>query len=202
MAESVVGERNPAAKRARITDAALALFQSQGYAETTIDQIAAAAGVARRTVFGHFPTKEAILFDELAARRNVTIARLHERPRSEPPLVSLHAVMRQMCEQGYDRPLLTQIRNVLAAEPKLAIEHVSLVGGVSFEQELVAALEQRGAEASGAELQALAAMVSMWFLTAVRIYFRDKRRSSLLRCFDEVVAACVRASAVDLSPAI
>ena len=97
-----------------------ALFQSQGYAETTIDQIAAAAGVARRTVFGHFPTKEAILFDELAARRNVTIARLHERPRSEPPLVSLHAVMRQMCEQGYDRPLLTQIRNVLAAEPKLA----------------------------------------------------------------------------------
>ena len=202
MAESVVGERNPAAKRARITDAALALFQSQGYAETTIDQIAAAAGVARRTVFGHFPTKEAILFDELAARRNVTIARLQERPRSEPPLVSLHAVMRQMCEQGYDRPLLTQIRNVLAAEPKLAIEHVSLVGGVSFEQELVAALEQRGAEASGAELQALAAMVSMWFLTAVRIYFRDKRRSSLLRCFDEVVAACVRASIVDLSPTI
>ena len=202
MAESVVGERNPAAKRARITDAALALFQSQGYAETTIDQIAEAAGVARRTVFGHFPTKEAILFDELAARRNVTIARLQERPRSEPPLVSLHAVMRQMCEQGYDRPLLTQIRNVLAAEPKLAIAHVSLVGGVSFEQELVAALEQRGAEASGAELQALAAMVSMWFLTAVRVYFRDRRRSSLLRCFDEVVAACVRASIVDLSPTI
>ena len=109
-------ERNPAAKRARIAQAALKLFKKQGYAETTIDQIAAAARVGRRTIFEHFPTKEAILFDHLVVRREATLQRLRERPASEPPLVSLHAVMRQLCEEGYERAYLDQIRAVLATE--------------------------------------------------------------------------------------
>jgi AcrR family transcriptional regulator len=38
--------------------AAVALFSSRGYDETTVDDIAAAAGVGRRTFFRYFPTKE------------------------------------------------------------------------------------------------------------------------------------------------
>ena len=37
------------------------LFLQQGYTETTLDQIAAEAGVSRRTFFSYFPSKEAIL---------------------------------------------------------------------------------------------------------------------------------------------
>ena len=53
---------------------------SRGYEETTIDQIAEAAGVNRRTVFRHFATKEAILFDHLAVKRDFAVRRLQERP--------------------------------------------------------------------------------------------------------------------------
>jgi len=49
------------AMRTRITDAALALFVAHGYEATTYDQIAERAGVARRTVFNHFPRKADIL---------------------------------------------------------------------------------------------------------------------------------------------
>ena len=35
----------------------------------------------------------------------------------EPPLASLHAVLRELCEEGYDRQLLAQIRTVLATDP-------------------------------------------------------------------------------------
>ncbi len=52
------------------------LFVEQGYAETSIDQIADAAGVARRTVFRHFATKEAILFDHFVVRREHAVERL------------------------------------------------------------------------------------------------------------------------------
>jgi len=47
--------------RRRILEAALELFCSRGYASTTMDDIADRADIARRTLFNHFPAKQAIL---------------------------------------------------------------------------------------------------------------------------------------------
>lgn len=49
--------------RARIIGAALELFAERGFASTTTAEIARQAGVAEKTLFSHFKTKEA-LFDE------------------------------------------------------------------------------------------------------------------------------------------
>jgi AcrR family transcriptional regulator len=43
--------------RGRLLSAALELFAASGFAETTIDDIAARADVARQTVLNHFPRK-------------------------------------------------------------------------------------------------------------------------------------------------
>ena len=43
--------------RERLLSAALDLFAANGFAETTIDQIAERADVARQTVLNHFPHK-------------------------------------------------------------------------------------------------------------------------------------------------
>jgi AcrR family transcriptional regulator len=185
--------------RARIGEAALDLFMARGYAETTIDEIAARAGVGRRTVFRYFPTKQATLFDHLVVRREVTIEKLQQRPAGEPPLVSLHAVLRQLCEHGYDRQLLTQIRAVLLAEPKVASAELS-AGNRVFQAKVVATLQERyGDEVSLLELLSLTGMAFGWFLSAVQIYLFEGRRS-LVKTFDEVVAACVRGTAVELGP--
>ena len=194
MAQPEPRERNPGAKRARIAEAALELFQRQGYAATTIDEIAREAHVGRRTVFEHFPSKEAIILDHLVVRREDALARLRGRPATEPPLVSLHAVLREMCEQGYDRGLLAQIRAVIASDSKLAAEELS-IGNQAFENAVVETLASRraGTQAS-IELHALTQMAFGWFITAIRIYFKGTQKS-LLRCFDEVVTACLRAVA-------
>ncbi len=47
--------------RGRIEDAAYRLFKSQGIDETSIEQICVEADVARRTFYGHFPNKHALL---------------------------------------------------------------------------------------------------------------------------------------------
>ncbi|WP_369369860.1 TetR/AcrR family transcriptional regulator [Promicromonospora sp. Populi] len=47
--------------RARILDAALDLFERQGYDATTVNQIADTAGVTSMTFFRHFATKDAVL---------------------------------------------------------------------------------------------------------------------------------------------
>jgi AcrR family transcriptional regulator len=53
------GERR-AATRGAIIEAASRLFGEQGFSATTVDHIAAAAGIAKGAVYHHFPNKEAV----------------------------------------------------------------------------------------------------------------------------------------------
>src|SRR5260370_10764983 len=57
-------ERKKLKTKEAIQREALRLFAAQGYAETTIEQIAAAAEISPSTFFNYFPTKEdVVLFD-------------------------------------------------------------------------------------------------------------------------------------------
>jgi AcrR family transcriptional regulator len=53
-----------ATTRARLQKEALRLFADRGYDETTIADIAAAAGVTQMTFFRHFPAKELVVVDD------------------------------------------------------------------------------------------------------------------------------------------
>ncbi|MFJ4818125.1 TetR/AcrR family transcriptional regulator [Streptomyces sp. NPDC088801] len=50
--------------RARLADAAFALFDERGYEQTTVDDIAERAGVGRTTFFRHYRSKEAVIFPD------------------------------------------------------------------------------------------------------------------------------------------
>jgi hypothetical protein len=139
-----------------------------------------------------------MLFDHLSVRRDYALQRLQERPPSEPALVSLHAVLRELCEQGYDRQLLGQIRAVLAIDPRFATEQLN-IGVRAFEDSLIATLQNRLSHLhSPMEILALTEMAEGWFVTAVRVYFRHGERS-LVEYFDEVVSACVESTCRDLA---
>ena len=48
-------------RRERLYEAVLALFRTQGYEATTVDQITKQAGLAKGTFFNYFPTKDVVL---------------------------------------------------------------------------------------------------------------------------------------------
>lgn len=64
MTSTVLGRRESKklATREHLVESAVKLFTERGYQATTVADIAAGAGVAARTFFGYFPTKEAVLF--------------------------------------------------------------------------------------------------------------------------------------------
>jgi AcrR family transcriptional regulator len=196
VARTPLRDRKAQETRARIARTALELFIGQGYVETTLDQIAEAADVGRRTIFDHFPSKEAILFDHLLVRHEVAIKHLQDRPASEPAIVGLYTVMRELCEQGYDRELLALIRTVLTTEPQFAYAQLS-IGTRAFEKDLLSVLHHRlGEQQSSLDAWAAVLMAQTWLDTAIRVYLFEGRRS-LVEYFDEVVGVCARMMAED-----
>ena len=63
-----------AATREAILQAAEDLFSRRGFAATTVDQIAAAAGVAKGAVYHHFPAKEA-MFEAVFEETSLVLVR-------------------------------------------------------------------------------------------------------------------------------
>ena len=63
--------------------AALASFASKGFANVTVSELAREAGVTERTFFRHFPTKEAVLFQDYETQVEWLSEALGERPASE-----------------------------------------------------------------------------------------------------------------------
>lgn len=50
--------------RQRLQRHALALFQSHGFDQVTVEEVARAAGVSHMTFYRHFPTKESVVLDD------------------------------------------------------------------------------------------------------------------------------------------
>lgn len=82
MAPALAGthrERKRDRTKAAILDAAIDLFNARGYDETTIADIAAAAGIAPRTFFSYFASKDELVFDGADSQIAASYAAIAER---------------------------------------------------------------------------------------------------------------------------
>lgn len=66
-----------------LRQAALKSFARKGFANVTVSELAAEAGVTERTFFRHFPTKEAVLFQDYETQLEWLAEALAGRPASE-----------------------------------------------------------------------------------------------------------------------
>ena len=60
--------------RRRILDAAYKLFRRKGFTRVSMDDIAAATGVTKRTLYHHFTSKDALLGAVLDAQQELALA--------------------------------------------------------------------------------------------------------------------------------
>lgn len=63
--------RRPSTTQDHITSVALDLFATHGFDEVSVDDVARAAGIARRTLFRYYPSKNAIPWGDFDAHLNL-----------------------------------------------------------------------------------------------------------------------------------
>jgi len=85
--------------------AALASFASKGFANVTVTELAREAGVTERTFFRHFPTKEAVLFQDYETQVEWLSEALAQRPPSESVF---DAVLASVASFPYDLEVVHQ----------------------------------------------------------------------------------------------
>ncbi|SFK91631.1 MULTISPECIES: mycofactocin system transcriptional regulator [Amycolatopsis] len=83
--------RRPITSRAEVEHAAFELFARQGFERTTVDDIAQAAGIGRRTFFRYFPSKNDIAWGDFDSE----LERLRKRLAGYPPEVPLGDAIRE-----------------------------------------------------------------------------------------------------------
>lgn len=113
-----------AATRQSIQDHALRLFAENGYDETTVEDIAAAAGVSHMTFFRYFPRKEEVVeYDEYDPIIEELIA---ARPAGEPPLTAIHRAVRAGLQAilPADHDALLQRTRLVLANPTLRARNI------------------------------------------------------------------------------
>jgi AcrR family transcriptional regulator len=113
-------ERKKRQTREAIAAAALDLFERQGYAATTIAQIAAAADVSPRTVFGYFASKEELVFLDEGEWFGRLEERITGRPADETAPEALRAWMEEVLGEWDGREDEMRVRGrVIAADEGL-----------------------------------------------------------------------------------
>ncbi|GAB2485496.1 hypothetical protein GCM10027063_29230 [Promicromonospora xylanilytica] len=117
-------QRTRRAVHAEITDTALRLFAEQGFDATTVDQIAKAAGISRRSFFHYFGSKEDVVLGDLEALGRRVRDALEARPATEPAWEALRAALLTLRGPDTDAATELQIAHMYADAPSLRAKHL------------------------------------------------------------------------------
>lgn len=104
----------------RLENVALELFASQGFDETTVDELAVAGGVGRRTFFRYFPTKLDVVLGELDDGLAALVAVLTDEPGDDPVAAARAAFLAVNRYADAELPALRRRLGLIEEVPELA----------------------------------------------------------------------------------
>nr|WP_179756542.1 TetR family transcriptional regulator [Kineococcus aurantiacus] len=90
--------------REEVSAVAFRLFAEQGFDATTVEQIAAEAGLSRATFFRYFGTKDDVVLDAFARSGHEVTKALRTRPDDEHPWTSLRRSFDVITDAELDDP--------------------------------------------------------------------------------------------------
>lgn len=168
-------ERTRLAVRGEISAAAMRLFAEQGFENTSVEQIAAAAGISSRSFFRYFQTKEDVVLGNLAEAGARLQDALEARPAGEEAWAALRAAFDVLIPgPSADAAEARRIPRMLVETPALRARH--LEKQLHWQELLVPDIQRRlgpathlpdarAASLVAAALSCLDAAIAAWAVT-------------------------------------
>ncbi|GAB3247112.1 TetR/AcrR family transcriptional regulator [Arthrobacter pigmenti] len=133
-------ELNKQANRRAMADAAIELVRTQGAGNFTADDVAAAAGVSRRTFFNYFPSPESALAVHIEEFLDNVLPHFQARPADEPLVESMLQALTELA----DPALLERTAELFQlAEENPQMHRFQLEAWTRAEGKIVDAIDER-----------------------------------------------------------
>ncbi|MEU0797059.1 TetR/AcrR family transcriptional regulator [Amycolatopsis sp. NPDC005961] len=178
--------RKKAATRQSLHEAALRLAMERGLDGVTVEDIADAVGVSRRTFSNYFTNKEDAILHADRERTGVLVSLVSGRPAGERPWQALRTASRELHHGRAvpDREWVAQLR-LLRRHPSLLAQQAG--DQITLERDLAAVLVARGHDLD----EPLARLMTATFLAAVRtasvLWLEDSADRPLPDLIDELL---------------
>ena len=180
-------ERKKQKTRWSIQEHALRLFQEQGYEQTTVDQIAAAAEISPSTFFRYFKTKEDVVIED--EYDPLLLKLIAEEPADRPPLAALRNVLRTAFAQMGPEELakVYQRTKLQMAVPALRMR---MLDGFTANLDLLAGAfaEQAGRDPDDFEVRVFAGTVTGAMLVVIYTWVQAGGTGNLTDLMDRALA--------------
>jgi AcrR family transcriptional regulator len=179
--------RKKAATRQSLHEAALHLAMERGLDGVTVEDIADAVGVSRRTFSNYFTNKEDAILHADRERTGVLVSLVEHRPAGEEPWQALRTASRELYRGRAvpDREWVAQLR-LLRRHPSLLAQQAG--DQITLERDLAAVLVARGHDLD----DPLARLMTATFLAAVRtasvLWLEESGDQSLPDLVDDLLA--------------
>ncbi len=172
-------ELNKVATRQAITDAALGLLRSRGPGNFTVEDIADAAGISRRTFFNYFSSTEAVVASVTHGFLDKALQQFRLRPAGEPFLEAAQAALVELADPMTIAPL-AELYSLGQSNPQL--NRSELEAWDHCTAEIIDAARERFTPEPGVEidelyLRALAGSVIACGKAAMDVWFARCRGS-------------------------
>jgi AcrR family transcriptional regulator len=143
----------------RLQNAALELFDEQGFERTTVAEIVQRAGLTQRTFFNHFPDKREVLFGLSSELQREVIREVAAGGDTLPPLDAVVRALEVVADKMFEnrRAVVTRRYAVVAANPEL--QERELGKNAALTEAIAAVLRARCGDPETAFLAAGAAML-------------------------------------------
>jgi AcrR family transcriptional regulator len=116
----------------RLLRAAFDLFEERGYDNTTVTEIAARAGLTKRTFFRHYADKREVLFAGLGLLQDVMVAAVAAAPESAAPIEAVGAALEAAGDFFGEGPeLARRRRRIIVANPELQERELIKLAGLA-----------------------------------------------------------------------
>lgn len=116
-------EQNKTATRRAIADATLELVRSKGVGQFTIDDIADAAGISRRTFFNYFPSTSAALNVAMEDFLDGVLGHFQARPHDENIVDSMLKALSQPADPA-NLAVMAELHGLAEEHPDMARVHL------------------------------------------------------------------------------
>ncbi|MDX8453110.1 TetR/AcrR family transcriptional regulator [Mesorhizobium sp. VK9D] len=183
-------ERKKRETKKRITEKGIALFLKRGVDQTTLDEIAAAAGISRRTFFYYFTSKDEILLSVLSGIGELLTDAVRNAPAGSTPIDAVWDAVVSVCDAIPANDMI-ELDRLMRTSPSVQARKQAFY--VQQEGEIYAALKERWPEPERSTALRTVAMISVGALrVAADIFTQEKGTRPMIELLEEIFGSAAK----------